>query len=139
MKNSKRKNRSMRKLMVWFVKMFVLAIITIVIAKSTIPSLAQFIKLTDNRNYISSVIDKLGHSTPELDRAYQKALADIEDFSKKSQFNHFLVYSGGSSANKAIRFAVIVFLVSILVFNIALFIRSLSDNYEYVRKILRCK
>ena len=139
MKNSKRKNRSMRKLMVWFVKMFVLAIIAIVIAKTTIPSLAQFYRLTDNRNYISSVIDKRGHSTPELDIAYQKALADIEDFSKKSQFNHFLVYSGGSSANKAVRFAVIVLLFCLLGFTLYLLIRSLSDNYEDVRKILRCK
>ena len=135
----KRKNRSMKKLVIWAVKMVVLAIITIVIAKSTIPSLVQFYRITDNRNFIVSAIEKRGHSTPELDKAYQKALADIEDFSKKSQFNHFLVYSGGSSANKAARFTVIVLLSCFLVFNIVLFVRSLSNNYEKVLKILRCK
>ena len=139
MKNSKRKNRSMKKLVIWAVKMVVLAIITIVIAKSTIPSLVQFYRITDNRNFIVSAIEKRGHSTPALDKAYQKALADIEDFSKKSQFNHFLVYSGGSSANKAARFTVIVLLSCFLVFNIVLFVRSLSNNYEKVLKILRCK
>ena len=118
--------------------MFVLALITIVIAKSTIPSTIHFYVLTDNLRFVVESAQKTGW-TEELSKDYQEGLSAIEDFSKENYFNKFLVSSGSSTTGKITRLIVVVFVITVVLFNIMLFLYSLSNNYKKSLKILRNK